>query len=278
MQLKGIKKRIKMSNLVSIITPTYNSSKFIEETIKSVQNQTYKNWELLITDDCSTDNTFLILEKLAIKDNRIKIYRLIKNSGPAVARNNSIEKAKGKYLAFLDSDDLWTHNKLQVQISEMNQAGSYVSHTSYVHIDESGNEIGVRVNAIRNLSYKKLLKNNYIGNLTGVYNIDRLGKIYCPLIKKRQDWAVWVEALKRTKQNSLGVQQDLAQYRIRKNSLSSNKFKLISHNYIFYKKHLKFNSLKSTFRMLVFFYEYFLIRTKHIQKYEPKLHKSSTHP
>ncbi|MGO2102956.1 MAG: glycosyltransferase family 2 protein [Psychroflexus halocasei] len=268
----------KKEDLVSIITPTYNSSKFIEDTVKSVQEQTYDNWELLITDDCSTDNTFSILERLANKDDRIKIYRLAKNSGPAVARNNSIEKAKGKYLAFLDSDDLWTYSKLQLQISEMNTTGSYVSHTGYVHINESSNEIGIRVNAIKSLSYKKLLRNNYVGNLTGVYNMQKLGKIYCPLIKKRQDWAVWVDALKSSKQNSLGIQQDLAQYRIRKDSISSNKFKLINHNYLFYKKHLKFSALKSTFRMLIFFYEYFFIRTKYIQKYDPKDCKSSTHP
>ena len=96
----------KKEDLVSIITPSYNSSKFIEETVRSVQNQTYSNWELLITDDCSTDNTFSILEKLAAKDERIKIFKLAKNSGPAVARNNSIENAKGKYLVFLDSDNL----------------------------------------------------------------------------------------------------------------------------------------------------------------------------
>lgn len=262
------------NNLVSVITPTYNSSSFIEETIKSVQNQTHQNWEMLITDDCSTDETLKIVQRLADEDPRIKVYKLQQNSGPAVARNNSIEKAEGRYLAFLDSDDLWLHEKLAIQIQEMVKKNAPVCHTNYLHVDEEGNNLGKRIIAIKSLDYKKQLKNNYIGNLTGIYDIQALGKIYSPLIKKRQDWAVWLEAIKRSGKGSLGINKDLAKYRIRKDSISSNKIELLKHNFIFYNQHLKFNLVKSSIRMVIFLFEYFLIRPRYFEKFNPKQHKS----
>jgi glycosyltransferase involved in cell wall biosynthesis len=256
-----------MKALVSIITPTYNAESHIAEAIKSVQAQTYTHWEMLITDDSSVDATYQRVEGYAKEDNRIKLFKLNQNSGPALARNHSIKKAKGHFIAFLDADDIWFPEKLTIQIEAMQKNEVSVCYSSYLHIDEKGESLNTSINAIPNLSYNKLLKNNYIGNLTGIYNVVNLGKIYNPELKKRQDWCLWLEALKRSKQPALGIQKPLAKYRIRQNSISRKKLQLPKYNFQVYYKYLKFNRLKSSFYLMIFLIEYFIVRPKYIHKY-----------
>lgn len=260
-------KRININDqpLVSIITPLYNAEKYIEETILSIQNQSYSNWEHLIVDDASQDNSILITEKLASKDSRIQLIKQSNNNGAAYCRNQATKMANGTYIAFLDSDDLWHPNKLREQIQFMITNKHLVTYTSYLLIDQNGQSLNKRIIAIPSLSYKKQHRNNYVGNLTGMYNAEILGKIVAPNIRKRQDWAVWLEAIKRSNKPAKGLQKDLAFYRLRDGSISSNKRSLIKHNYYFYKNYLGHSGLMSFFYLLRFFFEYFFIRTKQIK-------------
>ena len=256
----------KEAPLVSIITPLYNAQNYISNTIKSIQSQTYKNWEHIIVDDCSTDNSINIVKQYAATETRIHFITLSRNSGAAVTRNKAIEAAKGTYIAFLDADDLWHPEKLSKQIAFMQANDCNVSYTSYLHIDHSGELLGKRIKALPTLSYKKQHTNNYIGNLTGIYHSKRIGKIIAPNIKKRQDWAVWLEAIKRSKKPALGLQEDLAFYRIHDTSMSSNKLNLIKYNFQFYKRYLGYSYVKATSCLLRFFWEYFTERKKCIEK------------
>ncbi|MBT0607168.1 glycosyltransferase family 2 protein [Aequorivita echinoideorum] len=255
-----------MSGIVSIITPVFNSSQFIAKAIESVVNQTYKDWELIIVDDASWDASIEIIEEFKQKDSRIRFFRLDENQGAAFCRNLATEKANGKYIAFLDSDDLWKPEKLQIQTDFMEQNNCDVCFSNYLHIDENGNPLHKRVIAKSSLSYKKQRLNNYIGNLTGIYNAESLGKILAPKIRKRQDWAVWLEAIHRSGKPALGIQQDLAFYRVRKGSVSANKWKLINYNFLFYRDYLKYSYPKSFYFLLLFFWEYFMQRPKYIEK------------
>ncbi|WP_395058151.1 glycosyltransferase family 2 protein, partial [Flavobacterium sp.] len=162
--------------LVSIITPSFNSEKFIAGTIQSVQNQTYQNWEMIIVDDCSTDKTVSIAEYIANNDNRITVYKLDKNSGTGIARNTGLEKASGKYIAFLDADDLWKPNKLEIQINFLRNNNLPFTFSFYDCINEQGIELNKRVEAPRNLAYRQLFFCNYVGNLTGIYDANYFGK------------------------------------------------------------------------------------------------------
>ncbi len=209
------------NDLVSIITPSYKSERFIEDTIKSVLNQTYENWEMIIIDDCSPDSSNTIIEKYMKEDNRIKLIRLEKNSGPAVARNTGIREAKGRYIAFLDADDQWLPEKLEKQINFMEEKNLAITYSSYYIIDEEGKEVGEYI-VEPVLTYNELLKRNMIGCLTGIYDTSKLGKVYMPDILKRQDHGLWLKILKKVG-TTKGIVEPLAIYRLRKNSVSSNK-------------------------------------------------------
>jgi len=213
--------------LVSIITPLFNSEAFITETITSVQNQSYTNWEMLLIDDGSIDDTISIAEDFSLKDNRIKLFKNKTNQGAAISRNKGITNAKGDYIAFLDADDLWKPEKLETQITFMQDNNCAVSFSSYEQIDEAGKPLNKLVKALPILSYKKYLKTNYIGNLTGVYNTKKLGKIVSPNLRKRQDWLLWLNAIKASGKPAQGIQESLAFYRVRDNSMSSNKIELL---------------------------------------------------
>lgn len=223
-------------DLVSIISPTFNSSSFIEATIKSIQAQTYENWELLITDDCSTDNTVNIIRELMESDSRIKLFILKKNSGGGVARNNSIEKANGRYIAFCDSDDRWTPDKLETQVTFMKKHDIAFSYGSYLICDEYDNELGINI-CLRRLSYHKILMDNFVGCLTAMYDTHKIGKIFMPTIRKRQDWGLWMKILRICKKG-MGIKKPIGLYRIRKGSVSSNKLALINYHAQLYKQML----------------------------------------
>lgn len=240
----------------------YNSELFISDTINSVISQTHKNWELILIDDCSQDKTLKIVQPFLDKYPNINLIKNNKNSGTAISRNKGINIAKGSFIAFLDADDLWKPEKLNKQISFMKTNGCDVCFSSYELIDEQGKTINKKVKALNVLTYSKLLKSNYVGNLTGIYNTKTLGKIISPNLRKRQDWLLWLKALEISKKPALGLAESLAYYRIRENSISSNKFNLLKYNYAVYKEGLKFSTLKSVYYMFVFLKEHFFIKTK----------------
>lgn len=269
MLLKEKKKHINAQEkpLVSIITPLYNAASYIAQTITSITEQHYTNWEHIIVDDGSTDNSVAIVITLAKKDPRIKLSIGAKNNGAAFCRNKATTLAQGKYIAFLDADDLWHPEKLERQITFMEQQQCDVSYTSYIHINAAGNSLQKRIKALPKLSYQKQHSNNYIGNLTGVYNCETLGKIIAPNIRKRQDWAVWLDAIKKSRKPALGLLEDLGYYRVHEASMSANKLDLVKYNYAFYNQYLGYSKITSGFYLLRFFWEYFMNRPKQIEKY-----------
>ncbi|MEH6745910.1 MAG: glycosyltransferase family 2 protein [Maribacter arcticus] len=222
-----------MSELVSIITPTYNSEKFIEETIASVREQTYSNFELIIVDDCSTDRTVEIVKKFQLEDNRIRFIELDKNSGAAIARNTAIQQISGKYMTFLDGDDLWLPTFIEdsLKFSIDNHANFVFS--SYMRYDEDLKPLLSDFIVPEKVSYFDILKSCPISCLTAFINVDVLGKKYMPLIQKRQDFGLWLSYLKEI-DFAYGLAEPLAIYRMRKNSLSRNKWSLIKYQWQFY--------------------------------------------
>lgn len=246
---------------VSVIMPAYNSGKFIGEAIDSVIAQTYPNWELIIVDDASTDNTTEIIRNRKSSDKRIQLFQNSKNYGTQHARNRAIEEATGRFIAFLDADDLWLPGKLEIQLKTLrnnNLAGCF---SSYDLIDEKSEAVAKQIRALPELSYRKLLKANYVGNLTGIYNAEKIGKVFCPDIAKRQDWALWLEVIRRGGPLK-GIQKSLAKYRLRKGSISKNKMEMLRYNFNIYHKVLGFGFAHSFWRMLIFLREQFFVKSK----------------
>lgn len=207
--------------LVSIITPTHNDQATIGETLASVTGQSFDDWEHIIVDDASKDATPDVLTTYCATEPRARWVGLAKNGGAAVARNTAIDAARGRYIAFLDADDLWLPEKLDRQIAFMQSRDVAFSYASYDKINEAGDVIG-RVTVPPRQSYHDLLKNNTVGCLTAAYDSQKLGKVFMPLIRKRQDLGLWLRLLKQTPR-AFGMADVLAQYRIRANSISSNK-------------------------------------------------------
>jgi teichuronic acid biosynthesis glycosyltransferase TuaG len=251
--------------LVSVITPSFNSEKFIAATIQSVQNQTYQNWEMIIVDDCSTDKTVSIAEYIAISDNRIKVHKLKKNTGTGIARNSALEKAKGRYISFLDADDLWKPQKLEIQINFLRNNNLTFTFSFYDCINEQGKELNKRVEAPNNLSYRQLFFCNYVGNLTGIYDANYFGKIAISSIRKRQDWMLWLTILKKVK-SAKPIPESLAFYRIRENSISASKVNLLKHNFAVYRRFHGFNLVITTVCMTGFLFTQLLIKPRYIKK------------
>ena len=215
--------------LVSVIMPTFNASKYLADSIESILGQTYTNLELLITDDCSSDNTRSILKQFAQRDSRVKVEYLKDNFGPGIARNNAIERAKGRYIAFCDCDDRWMPEKLEKQIAHMRRKDCALCSSSYLICDEDDEVTGINISP-KYLTLSMMKRDNKIGCLTAVYDIKRLGhKFYMPAIRKRQDWALFLNILKEC-QMCFCVTDPLAYYRQRSQSVSSNKFSLIKYN------------------------------------------------
>lgn len=242
-----------MNNLVSIITPSFNSSNFIEKTIESVIKQSYNNWELIIVDDCSTDDSCLIINKFVQIDPRIKLIKLEENSGAAVARNIGIEAANGRFIAFLDSDDTWLPEKLSEQVSFMLKNDYILTYTQYHQVDENGNLLK-HLNFPSKVNYHELLKTCVIGCLTAMYDTDKIGKMYFPLIKKRQDFALWLKILKIVPY-AYCLPLDLASYTVRKDSISSNKLKAAQYNWYLYRNIEGLNFFKS-----LYYFSHYTIR------------------
>ena len=256
--------------LISVIIPTYNSEEYIAEALNSVLQQTYNNIEVLLVDDASTDNTTEIVRLFAKNDCRIILEKLPINSGTAIARNKGINSANGSFIAFLDADDMWLPNKLQLQLELMQEKNCAVVFSSYHCMNETGELLGKIVTALPQLSLQKILKCNYLGNLTGMYSVEKLDKLFAPNIRKRQDWALWINAISKGG-CAYGISEPLAVYRERKNSISSNKFKMLSYNFSIYKDFLKYSYVKSIYYMILFLFEYFFVKPKYIKKSKNRL-------
>jgi teichuronic acid biosynthesis glycosyltransferase TuaG len=205
--------------LVSIITPSWNVERLIGETILSVQAQTLGDWELLIADDCSTDNTTAVIESYAAKDARVKLIRQPRNGGPALARQAAIEQAQGRFIAFLDSDDLWLPAKLERQVAFARQHRAALSFTAFRRINEDGSITGRLIAVPDSLTYDQLLKNTSIATLTALVDRDIAGNI---AMKNEgyDDFCLWLSILK-PGHVAWGLNEDLARYRVRGVSVSS---------------------------------------------------------
>ncbi|MEI2311408.1 glycosyltransferase family 2 protein [Bacillus nitratireducens] len=230
--------------LVSIVTPSYNASSFIKETIQSVQSQTYKNWEMIIIDDVSKDNTCELIKEEIKKDSRIRLIELQENGGPAIARNTGINNAKAKYVAFLDSDDLWLPEKLEKQLAFMQNNDIAFSFTSYQIMNQDGTLTDKVVHVPEKINYNGLLKNTIIGCLTVMLDIEKLGKVQMPNIRTRQDTATWLKIL-RQGHYAYGLDEVLSKYRKVENSISSKKFKMAKMNWKLYREIEGLSVLKS---------------------------------
>ncbi len=241
-----------MSDLVSIIMPSYNTAEYIKESIQSVINQSYTNWELIIVDDCSTDNTDDIVN--SIDDERIIYLKNEKNSGAAVSRNKALRMAKGKWIAFLDSDDLWYSQKLEKQIKFMEENNYHFSYTEYSQIDEKSQLIGVTVSGPKHITKTGMYNYCWPGCLTVMYDVDVVGLIQIADIKKNNDYAMWLKAIKKC--DCYLLKENLASYRKRTGSISNHSYvKLIKWHYKLYRvglHKLSFVSVILTLRNLFF--------------------------
>lgn len=233
--MKMYSNRFGVEPFISIITPSYNASSFIIETIRSVQSQTYTNWEMIIIDDVSKDNTCEIIRREIEKDDRIHLIELKENGGAAIARNTGINHARGKYVAFLDSDDLWLPEKLEKQIAFMQANDIAFSFTSYQIMNQDGVLTDKIIHVPEKINYDGLLKNTIIGCLTVMINIEKLGRIQMPNIRTRQDTATWLKILKK-EHYAYGLDEVLSQYRKVENSISSKKLKMAKMNWKLYRE------------------------------------------
>lgn len=242
------------SELVSIVMPSYNTSRFISKAIQSVLEQTYVNWELIIVDDCSNDNTDYIVSSY-LSDGRIKYLKNSTNIGAAACRNKALREAKGKWIAFLDSDDLWLPEKLEKQIEYMESNNYHFSYTKYAEIDESGNKNGVIVTGPRKVTKSGFYNYCWPGCLTVMYDSQFVGLIQITDIKKNNDYAMWLKVCK--KADCYFLDEELALYRKgRIGSVSTHSiFTLILWHYKLFRESENQNILVSffnTFRNLFF--------------------------
>lgn len=260
------KARQKLTRLemVSIIIPTYNNVKTLQESLDSVLSQTYRPLEIIIIDDCSVDDSFAFAKAYALKNTSQNVsFITIKNNnnlGAGNTRNKGITAATGDYIAFLDADDLWKPHKLALQISEMKKQNASVCYGSYEIFNSCPKQPVYLQHVFKKLTFNKLLKANYIGHLTGIYHVKMLGKFYMPALRKRQDWAMWLDIL-RSSGNAIGIEQPIASYR-QGAGLSYNKLELIPFNYAIYNKHLGYSAMNSCLLLLRFFYEQFFVKRK----------------
>lgn len=241
-----------MNELVSIIMPSYNTAQYISKTIQSVLNQTYIDWELIIVDDCSTDNTDEIIEPY-LTDLRIRYIKNDINSGAAISRNRALREAKGKWIAFLDSDDLWESQKLEKQVTFMKKNGYAFSYTDYM-IQLNGEWIPYIYTGPRIVTRRKMFDYCYFSTITVMYDRDVIGLIQIENLRKNNDYAMWLQAI--GKSNCYRLPECLSYYIKHEGSISSgSKLKLIKWHYILYKKGLhknKFVSVLLTARNLLF--------------------------
>lgn len=248
--------------------PTYNSAATLKQALDSITNQTYRPIEIITIDDASDDDSHAIAKAYAqqhtTQDLQFVTLSNNENAGAGITRNKGVEHATGTYIAFLDADDLWKPHKLTTQINAMKSHNATVCYGAYEIFKTTPKQPIAIHNISKKLTYDKLHKANYLGNLTGIYNAEVLGKVAIPSLRKRQDWAMWLDVLKKAN-HAIGIQEPLASYRL-SDGLSANKMELIKHNYAVYRKHLGYSAIKSCWNMLLFFYEQFLVKKSMIEK------------
>ena len=234
-------------DLVSIVVPVYKAEQFLKDTIKTVEEQTYTDWELIFVNDCSPDNSVEIIEGAMKQNIKIKLINLEKNSGAAIARNTGIEEAKGQYIAFLDADDLWDKEKLEKQVNFMKENNCAFSFTGYEFADENGIGNGKIVNVPKKMNYRQALKNTTISTITVMFDINILRKelIKMPNIKS-EDTATWWKILK-SGYIAYGLNENLSYYRRTEGTLSSNKIEAIKRIWYLYRKQEKLNIVYSLY-------------------------------
>lgn len=240
-------------DLISIIVPVYNAEKFLNDTIKTVLDQTYSNWELILVNDCSKDDSVKIIKSFVKNDKRIKLFNNEVNSKAAVSRNNGIKEARGKYLCFLDADDLWDKNKLKKQVKFMKKNNCEFSFTGYEFADEYGKPNGKKVFVPEKISYKQALKNTTIWTSTVMFDMDKLTKedIYMPIVDRGQDTATWWKVLKKI-DYAYGLNEILSFYRRSPDTLSSNKFIALKRTWNLYRNVEHLNIFKSFYNFTIY--------------------------
>lgn len=241
-------------DLISIVIPVYNAEKYIDETIKSIIDQTYQNWELLLVDDCSKDKSKEIISKYTKIDHRIRYYLQEKNGGPALARNRGIAEAKGEFICFLDADDLWVKDKLEIQYKFMKDNKYAFSFTGYEFANGEGIPNGKRVIVPEKISYKQALKNTTISTCGVMFNMNILTKedIYMPNVKS-EDTACWWKVLKKV-EFAYGIPKVMFYYRRNSGTLSANKFEAIKRIWYLYRKVEKINIISSTYYFICYMF------------------------
>lgn len=235
-----------MNNLVSIITPAYNAENYIEETIDSVISQTYKNWEMIIVNDNSIDNTGNIIDSYAKKYNQIKVIHLLENKGVAFARNTAISHSKVRYIAFLDADDVWVENKLEIQVNFMIERDAVLSYSHYSTFSGNTNDRKKIVKAPYIMKKSDILKNTSIGCLTVMIDKSKVNEIHVPDVSHSEDQCTWISVLD-DKYIAYGIDEILAFYRVSINSLSGNKLKSAKKQWDVYRNYHKLSWSKSIY-------------------------------
>ena len=238
-----------LNDKVSVIIPAYNAEKYISETLDSLLAQDYTNWEALIVEDCSSDNTLNLINHYASNDSRIKVFQNSSNVGAALTRNKGIEEASGRYLAFLDSDDLWSSDKLTKQLAFMKDNNYPFTCTAYGKIDETSKKYNHIVKVKKRIQYKQVFT-NVPGNLTVIYDTNYIEKTFIPDIRKRNDLLMWARVIKKAKY-LYGLNEVLAYHRVRSGSISSNKRNLIKYNWQVYYKHENLSLVRSIYILTI---------------------------
>ena len=241
-----------MKPKVSIVTPAYNAADSIREVYESIKNQTFKDWEWLVVDDCSKDDTFKILGDIAAKDHRVRIFQNPKNSRAAVSRNFATQMATGKFIAFLDADDMWKPKKLEHQIKFMEKYGYEYTYTNY-DVHRFGGETKEFRPKISISNYKIMLRQCDVGCLTVIYDAEKIGKIYMPEnCPNREDYAAWLTVMK----NGVvahKLDENLAIYSVGKSTaVTTDKVKIFKSHYHVYRHYMKFNWFKSAYFICAF--------------------------
>ena len=255
--------------LVSIIMPTYRCGRFIEESIKSVQAQTYQNWELIIVDDCSEDETISIVLDIKKKDSRISLYQNGFNSGAAVSRNAALKYARGRWIAFLDSDDLWEPAKLEKQIKFMEENEYTFSYHEYIEIDEQDKELGVHVSGKPHVNKFDMFSCCWPGCLSVMYDASKIGLIQIKDIKKNNDTAMWLKVIR--KADCYLFPEILGKYRRRTNSITPKPiWKRIWAHYPLFRVAEEMNPVSATFWVIMNVFGNAYKKWKYVKRYEVK--------
>lgn len=260
-----------MRDLVSVVMPSYNSAAFISESIEGVLNQTYRELELLIADDGSQDGTADIVRAYQRSDPRVRLFTLPGNGGAGAARNKCIEAARGRYIAFCDSDDVWLPAKLERQVAFMQERGCAFAFASYYVMDKEGVRLGV-VKAPLRVSLADTMRDDKIGFLTAIYDTHAIGKLYMPLMRKRQDWAYVLMLLQKCG-HACALPQPLASYRKGHGSISHNKLSLVKYNIQVYELVFGYSHWRACLCFAFLFLPHYALKRARLTWHNRKAHR-----